>query len=290
MPSARVSGATAASKSSTRRKGKSSLKLQLIRSATLTLDFAGRRLLIDPDFAPRHARPPLAGRSPNPLVDLPLPPETILAGVEAALVSHLHRDHFDATAQAALPKALPVFCQPGDEAAIRDLGFQRVTPVAEGLAWRGVTITRVAGHHGAGEVEAIMGRVSGFVLAAPGEPTLYWAGDTILCAEVRAAIARFVPAAIVIHACGAAWPDSTGRRAPIVMDAAEAIEVCRLAPTGRVIAVHMDAFDHGTVSRAELRARARAAGVADDHLLIPADGEIIELAGGPSADLAAPAT
>jgi hypothetical protein len=62
------------------------------------------------------------------------------------------------------------------------------------------------------------------------------------------------------------------------MDAAEAIEVCRLAPTGRVIAVHLDALDHATVSRAALRAQARAAGIADDQLIIPADGETIDLA------------
>ncbi len=40
----------------------------------------------------------------------------------------------------------------------------------------------------------------------------------------------------------------------------------------------MEALDHATVSRADLRAYARANGISSDQLLIPADGETIELA------------
>ncbi len=32
------------------------MRLQFIRNATLILEYAGHRLLIDPDFAPKHAR------------------------------------------------------------------------------------------------------------------------------------------------------------------------------------------------------------------------------------------
>jgi hypothetical protein len=41
---------------------------------------------------------------------------------------------------------------------------------------------------------------------------------------------------------------------------------------------HLDSLDHGEVSRADLRAQARAAGVPDGRLLIPEDGEMLELA------------
>jgi len=42
-----------------------------------------------------------------------------------------------------------------------------------------------------------------------------------------------------------------------------------------VIATHMEALDHATISRAELRAAAVAAGIPATRLLIPADGEVL---------------
>lgn len=65
---------------------------------------------------------------------------------------------------------------------------------------------------------------------------------------------------------------------PIVMDAGQTVEVCRIAPGSRVVAIHLDSLDHGEVSREDLRSAARAAGIADGRLLIPADGESLDLA------------
>ncbi len=45
-----------------------------------------------------------------------------------------------------------------------------------------------------------MGAVSGFVLAAAGEPTLYIAGDTIWCEEVRTALEQHQPDVVVVNA------------------------------------------------------------------------------------------
>lgn len=251
------------------------MQLQLIRNATLRLHYAGHLLLIDPFFAPRHSRPSYTGKSPNPLVELPLTTDEILAGVELVLVSHLHSDHFDPVAQQLVPRHLPLICQPGDAATIQGYGFAQVMPLNEPLLWDRIQFTRTEGHHGVGEVETIMGQVSGFVLQAPGEPTLYWAGDTVLCEEVRSVITQFQPDVIVTHSSGATWAISDGTRAPILMDAAETIEVCRLAPHSQIIATHLDSLDHGTVSRADLRQAAEMAGIAAHQLCIPADGETL---------------
>ncbi|MGY3387724.1 hypothetical protein ACVWW6_000315 [Bradyrhizobium sp. USDA 3311] len=43
-------------------------------------------------FAPKHSRPSIAGRSPNPLVELPVSTDQALDGVELVIVSHLHSD------------------------------------------------------------------------------------------------------------------------------------------------------------------------------------------------------
>jgi L-ascorbate metabolism protein UlaG (beta-lactamase superfamily) len=249
------------------------MQLQLIRNATLLLDYAGHHILIDPYLSPRHSLPSYTGKSPNPMVDLPLSTDDILRGVELVIVSHLHSDHFDKVAHELVPKDLPLLCQPGNEDNIREKGFRNVTPITDATTWGGITITRTDGHHGTGEVEGIMGRVSGFVFQAQNEPTLYWAGDTIFCAEVQAAIQRFDPAIIVTHSCGATWPDSQGQRSLIVMDAAQTIEVCNSAPTARVIATHMETLDHATVSRADLHTAAAQANLDTSRLLIPADGE-----------------
>jgi L-ascorbate metabolism protein UlaG (beta-lactamase superfamily) len=247
------------------------MQLQLLRNATLKLRYAGQTILIDPDLAAKHARPSFTGRSANPMVDLPLPPEAIATGLTLLIVSHLHRDHFDATE--SLPAALPVLCQPGDQARIAERGFAQVRPVERELEWGGLRISRTGGQHGLGTVGQLMGAVSGFVLAAPGEPTLYWAGDTVACPAVDEALARFRPEIIVTHSCGARWPDEAGARQLIVMDAAQTIAVCRAAPGSTVVATHMEALDHATVSRAELRDAASAAGIPAEQLRIPADGE-----------------
>ena len=250
------------------------MHLQLIRNATLRLSYAGRTILIDPDLAAKHSRPSFTGRSPNPMVDLPVPIAEIVAGIDLLIVSHLHRDHFDAVEP--IPAALPIVCQPGDEARIAERHFTHVTPLADTLDWGGIRLTRTAGQHGDGAVGRTMGAVAGFVFAAAGEPTIYWAGDTILYDAIYAEIERHRPDIIITHSCGARWPDDAGERQLIVMDAAQTVAVAQAAPAGIVVATHMEALDHATISRAELRAAADAAGVPAARLLIPADGEEVD--------------
>jgi len=249
------------------------MHLQLIRNATLRLSYAGRTILIDPDLAAKHSRPSFTGRSPNPMVDLPLAAAEVVAGIDLVIVSHLHRDHFDAVE--LIPVALPLLCQPGDEARIAERGFMQVTLLIDALDCGGIWLTRTAGQHDANAVGRTMGAVAGFVFAAAAEPTIYWAGDTILYDEIYAAIDRHRPDIVITHACGARWPDDGGERQLIVMDATQTVAVAQAAPASIVVATHMEALDHATISRAELRAAADAAGIPATRLLIPADGELL---------------
>jgi len=246
------------------------MKLRLLRNATLKLDYAGRTVLIDPFFAPKHSRPSFTGRSPNPTVDLPASTDDILAGVELVVVSHLHADHFDPVAQQLVPKHLPLICQPGDEATIRNAGFIDVAPLVDVQEWNGLRLTRREGSHGLGPVVEKMGKVMGFTLEAEGEPGIYWAGDTVLYPPVTETIEATSPDIIVTHSCGARWDGDL-----IVMDAGQTIAVCELSPRSTVIAVHMEALDHATVSRDDLRRAADARGGAAARLLIPQDGETL---------------
>ena len=245
------------------------MKLKLLRNAAMRLEYAGRQIITDPYLAAKFTRPSYTGKSPNPLVDLPCSPEEAIAGAEAAIISHLHSDHFDTAGQQLLPKDTLIFCQPEDAAKLREKGFQRLTLVVEETSWEGISIRRTPGQHGSGGVLGEMGTVSGFVLRASGEPTVYWVGDSIWYAAVAEVIQQENPDVIITHSSGAVWGDQV----LIVMDAAQTVSVCRAAPDSKVIAVHMEALDHGTTSRVELREVANAAGIRPDQLLIPADGE-----------------
>jgi L-ascorbate metabolism protein UlaG (beta-lactamase superfamily) len=245
------------------------MQIQLIRSATLRIDYAQQKILVDPYLAAKHTMPSYTGVSPNPLVELPLSPQKIIAGIDMAVISHLHSDHFDPAAQRLLPAELTVICQPGDDAELESKGFRNVIPVVDSLSWKGIRITRATGQHGTGKVLQEMGNVSGFVFEAENEPTVYWAGDTIWCEAVADVIEQIQPDVIITHSCGAVWGDNV----LIVMDAAQTVAVCRAAQNSVVIATHMDSVDHATVSRYELRAYADANGIQSKQLLIPADGE-----------------
>lgn len=247
------------------------MRLRLLRHATLMLEFAGRKLLVDPMLSAPGAMPAIENSPnprPNPLVPLPVAIQEMVQDLDAVLVTHTHRDHWDEAAGRELPKDVPLLCQPEDEAKFRGQGFTRVQPLQTGLIWNALEVTRTAGQHGTGEIGRKMAPVSGFVLRGPGEDPLYIAGDTIWCSEVQQAIQQFRPAAIVVNAGAARFLEGD----PITMTAADVISVCRAAPQAKIIAVHMEAINHCLLTRQELRAQAQAGALAP-QLLIPNDGD-----------------
>ena len=116
-----------------------------------------------------------------------------------------------------------------------------------------------------------MGEVSGFVLRAPGEPVVYWVGDSILCDEVRTTIATERLEIIVVRACGAVWAGL----GPLVMDEAMVRGTLAAAPSAVVVAIHLDAVDLATVTRADLASAFAADAGLRNRLRIPADGETL---------------
>jgi L-ascorbate metabolism protein UlaG (beta-lactamase superfamily) len=237
------------------------VNLTLVRSATVILELAGRRILVDPMLDPAGARPPIentANPVRNPTVELPVPVENVLSGLDAVLVTHRHKDHFDETATRLLPRELPVFCQPEDEDGLRELGFD-ARPVVESLDWDGLTIHRVPARHGFGRTAELLGPVSGYVL-----DDLYLAGDTVWYRAVEETIERFRPRVAVVNAAGASFLDGE----LIVMGIEDVREVVSRVPV--VVAVHLEALNHCPLTRAELAA-------AVPGVVIPRDGETVEV-------------
>ena len=251
------------------------MRLRLIRNATLLVQVAGRRLLVDPMLDPAGARPPVENTPNarrNPLCDLPEPAEVVVHGVDAVVVTHLHRDHLDATAVELLPKDVPVLCQPEDEAALRERGFADVRPVEAELEWEGVRVARTGCRHGTGAIGEAMAPASGYVLEATGEPSLYLAGDTIWCEEVREALDEHRPDAVVVNAGGARFLEGD----PIVMTDDDVVAVARHAPDARVVAVHLEAINHCLQTRADLHQRLHDEGLVG-RVTVPEDGAEVPL-------------
>lgn len=246
------------------------MKVQLIRHATVLLEITGHKILLDPMLSQAgimSAVPDVANTSNNPLVELPMAID-FLSEIDAVLLTHTHRDHFDEAAKQLLPRDKQFFCQPVDLDKLQEAGFSRVQTVEDVVEWQGIQISRTGGQHGSGEIGRQMGPVSGYVLQAQNEPSLYIAGDTIWCAEVETALEKYQPQVIICFA-GAASFSSGG---PITMDLDGINQICKKAPAAKVIIVHMEAWNHCGLSRQELKAF-RQNNNLEGILFVPDDGE-----------------
>ncbi len=248
------------------------MKFQMIRNATIRLEYAGTNILFDPMLGPKHSFGAFAGIEKNPTVELPMPASKILEHLDLLLLSHLHEDHFDALAQEIIQKSIPILCQPGDQQKIESYAFENVVELKKESMWGALHITRTGGQHGTGQWAKRLNPVSGFVLKSQDEPTVYWIGDSVWCDEVKVALETHKPDVIITHSGGAELEDS----GPILMDASQTIDLCKLYPSSLVIATHMDALDHCKTSRKDLRRIADRANIDPLQLLIPENGDQIE--------------
>ena len=252
-----------------------------IRNATMRIDYAGSRFLVDPMLGERHSFPGFPGtmnsEELNPLVHLPLPLADIV-DVDAVIVTHLHPDHWDETARNALLGDIPVFTQnEADALAIRNQGFSDVRVLGADTTFGDIRLTRTSGRHGTEAHYAVLaerlGEVCGVVFSHPGEKTLYLAGDTIWNADVEAALATHAPDVAVLNAGNAMVQGMDGG---IIMDTQDVLKVHQAAPATLLIASHMEAINHCMLTRAQLRAFAAEQGFGH-MLLTPADGETVTL-------------
>ena len=258
-----------------------SVDVQLIRNATVKLDFSGTTFLVDPMLSAKGEFPgfPDTYRSElrNPLVDLPFSAKDVLDSVDAVVVTHTHTDHWDEAAQKAIPKNLPVFTQnEADAKMIRSQGFKDVRVLEGSTTFNGVTLSKTGGQHGTdlwfadpARSEA-MGPVMGVVFTAPKAKTVYVAGDTVWRPEVDEALEQHKPEVVILNTGSALM--SGFEQHPIIMGKQDVLQATKSVPNAAIVAVHMDVVNHMSLSRKVLREFVQEKKI-QDRVMIPEDGE-----------------
>lgn len=214
------------------------MNIQLIRNATLVVQYAGKKFLIDPFLADKGTLPSFPSfrqdNSNNPLFSLPISIDDIIRNVDAVIVTHLHYDHWDNAAKEALPKEIKIFSQNEEDATeIRNAGFQNVEVLQENTIFEGIQLIKTKGEHGRGEILKLAGLVCGVVFKHPNEKTLYVAGDTVWYEAVQEAIDTHRPEIIVVNGGDNQFPEGGS----LVMGKDDIYEVYNAAPNAKIISV-----------------------------------------------------
>lgn len=153
---------------------------------------SGRRVLTDPWLG-----------NPNCPAEFAKP--EALAPVDLILVSHGHGDHIGDAVSAARATGAPVVCLYEVGLYLTDKGLQDVKDMGIGGTQRvaDIDITMTQAVHSGSIVEGgkivYLGGAAGFILRAPGAPTMYFAGDTglfgdmTMIGEVYKPVIAFLP-------------------------------------------------------------------------------------------------
>ena len=257
------------------------MNITQIRNATLKICYHDVKLLTDPWLMPKDFMPgfesAINSNIRQPRTELPMPIESIV-DVDAVIITHIHPDHWDEFAERALDKQTKIFVQNEcDRDFIKSKGFVDVEILsADGTYYRGITFYKTKTQHGKREVvkplcEAIgmPYYAMGVILKASDEKTLYIAGDTIWCEEVKWTLSTYSPDVIIINCCEATILN--GER--LIMGLDDLKELIKNSPQLKIIASHLDTVSHLKLTRADLRYFKEQEQA--DNLLIPDDGETI---------------
>ena len=243
----------------------------LVGGPTLHFTYAGLSVLTDPTFDE-------PGEYPGPVtlykLTGPAVPASALGAIDVVLLSHdEHDDNLDHAGRALLAD-VPLVLGTAESAT-------RV-PHITGLApWQqhrvgDVVITAVPALHGPEGAEAVVGVVTGFVLEAEGEPTVYVSGDNASVDLVREIAARFPGISVAVLFAGAANVGAFGD-ADLTLNARTALEASDVLTDAVIVPVHADGWFHFSETRERLVGMFEHAG-RGDRLRVLTAGERTEIA------------
>lgn len=231
---------------------------RLYGGPTVLFEYGGLRFLTDPTFDAPGDYPRPGGRFLTKTAPPAAGPET-LGKIDVVLLSHdEHPDNLDNSGRELLGGAPLVLTTPS--AAGRLGGTTRGLQPWEVVEIGGVTVTAVPALHGPEGAEAVMGEVTGFVLTADGEPTLYVSGDNASLDRVRQIAGRFDVDTAVLFA--GAVRIGAFDNAVLTLNGELAAEAATILGARRVVAAHVDSWKHFTEGRDEFVTAFEKAGLA----------------------------
>src|SRR6185436_13655905 len=139
---------------------------------------SGKRLITDPWLG-------------NPNCPAAFKKAESLKPIDLILVSHGHSDHISDVAAVARATGAPIACLFEIGLFLTDKGLQNVSDMGIGGTQRlaGVDVTMVNAVHSGSIIDdgriLYLGGAAGFILRAPGIPTIYFAGDTALFGDMK---------------------------------------------------------------------------------------------------------
>lgn len=187
-------------------------RIAFLGHATVLVELEGVRLLFDPLLRGRV----LHLRRQVPPVD-----ESMFAGPDAVLISHLHHDHLDLSSLRRLGRDTPLIVPSGAGVWLASKGFAKVSEVDVGdvLKVGGLEITAVVAHHNGGRLGGPQAKALGYLVA--GRHMVYFAGDT----EMFAGMGSFSPKPDVALLPVAGWGPKLGPGHMDPLQAAHAVEL-----------------------------------------------------------------
>ena len=207
------------------------------------------------------------------------PVSDVIKGIDAVILTHTHLDHWDDKAREILPKDIPFFVQNADDArTIREQGFKNVMVVGKNTPFKNVRISRTLGQHGPDALYSIPARAEfagdamGFILQSDGVKSLYVVGDTIWMPYVDVALNTYKPEIIVMNT---GYAMVNGIEGSLIMGKDGILHMYKAMPDAKIIAVHMDAVNHTTITSDETREFVRDNSL-QDRVYIPREGETLK--------------
>lgn len=250
--------------------------IQLVGGPTVLLELGGLRLLTDPTLdLPRHYR---QGGMESEKTMGPGLSAAELGRIDAVLLSHdEHFDNLDTAGRELLQEVPLTLTTPG--------GAERLGGTARGLHpfestelerpdGGAVTVTAVPARHGPAGVEAVLGLVSGFWLAAEDLGSVYVTGDNTSLDHVREIGHRLGSPDLIVQFVGAVHNPEWFDGQLLTMDGLGAQVSATLLGTRAVAIAHAEGWSHYGEGRDEAADAFAAAGLADRLLTTPV-GDVV---------------
>ena len=218
---------------------------------TADLENARKRFITDPTFdAPAEyddGDGEILVKTAGPAIERgDLPP------IDVVLLSHHeHKDNLDYEGLELIATGIPTL---STREAASDLFGGSVIGLDswESHEFGTVTVTAVPALHGPPGIQRIVGEVTGFVLEAPGEPTVYVSGDNASLPLVQQIADRFPDIDVALLFAGAARVPSID--AHLTLRSEDAAQAASILGASRIVGLHTEDWEHFSESRAQLEA------------------------------------